>query len=329
MFSAVGRAAIGRAATRRVLLPSRLAASPSLATQFFCGPARTLSIAARLLSPAKAAVDEDGAPVTKKKRKSPVKKDPALKEETAAKKLAEKEAKEEAKKLQDATKKAALEKIGVFDTHELYQELHEAAMYKHEDLKRLPNSAFQVYLAECKAAGIPRELKQSWAIFHGFPSEKKEHYITIADQNKAANKKMKEEWALSLPVEAVYLANLARKRIAQIDSATGGKKRYSIIHDPRQPDGLSTAVGTYVQHRYADVKYDHNAGPDTMRAIINEWKNLPQEQKDELNEQTRQERAKQNAKLAEMKARALQWIIDERKQWPLLVADLFDKKSKS
>ncbi|KAG6057792.1 hypothetical protein E4U17_000920 [Claviceps sp. LM77 group G4] len=326
MFSAVGRAAIGRAATRRVLLPSRLAASPSLATQFFCGPARTLSIAARLLSPAKAAVDDDGAPVTKKKRKSAAKKEPAVKKETAAKKQAKEEAKE-AKKQQDATKQKAIGKIGALG--ELYQELQEAALNKPQDLKRLPNSAFQVYVAECKAAGSATELTKSWTTFHDLPSEKKEHYIAIAEQNKAANRKMKEEWALSLPVEVIYLANLARKRIAQLDSVPGEKKRALSILDPRQPIGLPTTVGTYVQHRYADLKYDHNAGPDTMRAIVSEWKDLPQEQKDELHELNKEERAKQSAKLAEIKAKALQWIIDERKQWPHLVADLFDKKSKS
>lgn len=132
-----------------------------------------------------------------------------------------------------------------------------------------------------------------------------------------------------MPVEAVYLANLARKRIAQIDAAAGEKKRCLIIHDPRQPDGLPTAVGTFVKHRYPEAKYDHNAGPDTIRAIVDEWKNLPQEQKAELSELNKQERVKQSARLAEVKAKALQWIIDERKHWPNLVTDLFEKKSKS
>ncbi|KAG5941991.1 hypothetical protein E4U59_001437 [Claviceps monticola] len=309
MFSAVGRAAIGRAATQRIVLPSRPAASPGLATQFFCRPARTLSIAARLLSPEKAAVDEDGAPVTKKKRKSAAKKDPA----------AEKEA---------ATKKKARETIEELGAQELYQELCKAALLKPDDLKLLPSSSFQVFLSKCKAAGEVHGLKLSWAKYHDLSPEEKENYAATAGKNKVANKKLKEEWALSLPVEVVYLANLARKRIAQIHLTHGVNKRLLIIHDPRQPDGLPTAMGTYVKHRYPDTKYDHNAGPDTIRAIANDWRNLPQEQKAELIELNQQERVKQSATLAEVRAKALQWIIDERKNWPNLVTDLFDKKSK-
>ncbi|KAG5916800.1 hypothetical protein E4U61_003306 [Claviceps capensis] len=310
MFSAVGRAAIGRAATRRVVLTSRPAASPGLATQFFCGPARTLSIAARLLSPAKAAVDEDGAPVTKKKRKPAAKKDPA----------AEKEA---------ATKKKALGKIEELDARALYRELYEAALLKPDDLKLLPNSGFQVYLSKCKAAGAVHDLRLSWAVYHDLSPEEKENYAAIAEENKVANKKLREEWTLSMPVEVVYLANLARKRIAQIDSTDDKKKRCFTIHDPRQPDGLPTTVGTFVKRRYSENKYDHNPGPDTIRAIAAEWRNLPQEQKAELHELNKQERVKQSARLTEVKTKALQWIINERKHWPNLVSDLFEKKSKS
>ncbi|KAG5993675.1 hypothetical protein E4U52_001780 [Claviceps spartinae] len=326
MFSAVGRAAIGRASTRRVLLPSRPAASPGLATQFFCGPARTLSIAARLLSPAKAAVDEDGAPVIKKKRKSPAKKDPEAKKEAAA---AKKEAakRETAKKLQTETKKKALEKIEELGDRVLYRELKEAALLKPDDLKLLPNSGFQVYLAECKAAGTSHDLRESWPIYHDLPIEEKERLTAVAEENKAANKKMKEEWILSQPAEVIYLANLARKRMAQIDSTPGEKKRCALIHDSRQPDGLPTAVGAYIKQRYPDVKYDHNAGPDTISALASEWKNLPQEQKAEISELNKQERVKQSAKLVEIKGKALQWIINERKHWPNLVTDLFEKKS--
>ncbi|KAG6118624.1 hypothetical protein E4U13_008383 [Claviceps humidiphila] len=332
MFSTVGRAAIGRASTRRVLLPNRPAASPGLATQFFCGPARTLSIAARLLSPAKAAVDEDGAPVTKKKRKSPAKKDPEAKKEAAAakKEAAKKEAavkKEVAKKLQAETKKKALEQIEELGDRVLYRELKEAALLKPDDLKLLPNSAFQVYLAECKAAGNSHDLKESWPIYHDLTIEEKERLAAIAQENKVANKKIKEEWILSQPAEVIYLANLARKRMAQIDSTSGEKKRCMIIHDSRQPDGLPTAVGAFIRQRYPDVKYDHNAGPDTIRALASEWRNLPEEQKAEFSELNKQERVKQSARLAEMKGKALQWIIKERKHWPNLVTDLFEKKS--
>ncbi|KAG5967088.1 hypothetical protein E4U58_002323 [Claviceps cyperi] len=307
MFLAVGRAAVERAAARRVLLPSRPAASPSLATQFFCGPARTLSIAARLLSPAKAAVDEDGAPVTTKKRKSA--------------------AKNEATKKEAADKKKALEKIEKFRKNELYRELSEAALLRPADLKLLPNSGFKVYLAKRKAARSTHGLMVSWDMYHDLPSEEKEHFAAIAEKNKVVNKKLKKEWALSLPAQVVFLANLARKRMAQIKSTPGEKKRCLIIHDPRQPRRPCTVVGTFVKHRYPEIKYDHDAGPDTICAIANDWRNLSEEQKAELNELNKQERVVQNTKLTEMRDKALQWIIEEGKHWPNLVADLFEKKS--
>lgn len=90
----------------------------------------------------------------------------------------------------------------------------------------------------------------------------------IAASNKDANQETRRDWIESYPPEAIYTANLARRRLAK----KLNKSRVFVIHDERLPKRSGNAYTEFVKSRFA---YANEGTPaETFKAVAQEWKGL-------------------------------------------------------
>jgi hypothetical protein len=93
-----------------------------------------------------------------------------------------------------------------------------------------------------------------------------------AAANREATKADRLAWVESEPIENIYLANLARRRIGR---ATG--KRVHLITDHRIPKHPGNAFTLYIKARKDPS--DQRDVRDRIKALAVEWHNLPPAEK--------------------------------------------------
>jgi hypothetical protein len=93
------------------------------------------------------------------------------------------------------------------------------------------------------------------------------------------------------------MANLARRRL----SRKLGKNRTYLIHDDRQPKRAATPFTLFIKERYHTVSED--SGRDTFRVIGQEWKSLPESEKDKYRSVAKQEAEKSHEQLKDLRTK--------------------------
>ncbi|KIE01899.1 HMG box protein, partial [Metarhizium majus ARSEF 297] len=297
---------IGRAAARRVLLPSRTAAS-KLTTQLPHGSvayrlpnaltllvaARPMTVSACMLSPAKTSGSKTKRTSTATKEKKTKKK--TTKKASAVKKKTKKAAapKRKTKKVLTPEEK---EKADL-------RELKKMALLKRPT--QLPESAWAVYVTNNIGAGegkVTERIKEVSSRFAGLSESEKEGLKSTAQSNHDANKNTRQQWVESYPVEAIYIANIARRRIARKTD----KSRLYLIHDERLPKRARSAYALFIKSRFSQVNSQSGSSTaqDTFRAMSEEWRSMSESEKQPFEEAAASEVEKSAALFKELKEKA-------------------------
>ncbi|KAK9439334.1 High mobility group, HMG1/HMG2 [Metarhizium brunneum] len=298
--------AIGRAAARRVLLPSRTAASKH-ATQLPHGSvayrlpnaltllvaARPMTVSAWMRSPAKTSGSKTKRTSTATKEKKTKK--TTTKKASAAKKKTKKAAapKRKTKKVLTPEEK---EKADL-------RELKKMALLKRPT--QLPESAWAVYVTNNIGAGegkVTERIKEVSSRFAGLSESEKEGLKSTAQSNHDANKNTRQQWVESHPVEAIYIANIARRRIARKTN----KSRLYLIHDERLPKRARSAYALFIKSRFSQVNSQSGSSTaqDTFRAMSEEWRSMSESEKQPFEEAAASEVEKSAALFKELKEKA-------------------------
>lgn len=299
--------AIGRVAARR-------APVPKLTTRLLQGPAnrpnalpfaaaRPLVISTWMRSP------EKGAPPTGSKAKKTTAATDKKKTKPATKKKAKKPAtkKKKAKKAKKpaakATKKPKKELTPEEKDKADLKELKKMALLKGPAL--LPDSGWSVYVADNVAAGqgkVTDQIKQVAEKYTRLSEPEKERLKAIAATNNTANKENRQKWIESFPPEAIYMANIARRRIARkLD-----KSRIYLIHDDRQPKRARTSFTLFIKSRFPQVNSGMASGTaqDAFRAMSEEWRSLSESDKQSFKDEAAKEAETSQVLLKDIKEKA-------------------------
>lgn len=115
------------------------------------------------------------------------------------------------------------------------------------------------------------------------------------------NKEVETAWVRSYPIEAIYLANLARGRLQR-----RLKKRYPLLPDDRQPKHPQNVMSLFVKSRYAELGRSNPSG--AFASISREWRALSEAEKQEWRARTQAGRPQHDAELKALKERARAYL---------------------
>lgn len=96
---------------------------------------------------------------------------------------------------------------------------------------------------------------------------------SVGNSNKIANQETKKNWIQSFPPEAIYTANLARRRLARKTD----KGKIYLIHDDRLPHRSGNAFTLYLKEQYSLIGAEK--ATDAMKTISGQWKSLSPSEK--------------------------------------------------
>ncbi|KAL7824233.1 hypothetical protein V8C26DRAFT_385355 [Trichoderma gracile] len=275
------------AAARRVLASSGAAApwqqfsglaTRALVLRLAAPSVRTISLSATMRSPAAKAT---AAKKTTTKAKSS---GTTTKKSTTSKKAAKPKAKKPAKKAvkkKAATKKPKAAKKKKVLTDEQKERLEVRKLKQMALLKGptfLPETAWSVYMVDNmrgSTGGDPLgdKVKALATSFKNLPAAEKERLTAIGNSNKIANQEAKKRWIESFPPEAIYTANLARRRLAR---KTDKSKLY-LLHDERLPHRGGSGFTLYIKEQFSQTGAD--TAKDAMRAMSERWKSMSDDEK--------------------------------------------------
>lgn len=103
-----------------------------------------------------------------------------------------------------------------------------------------------------------------------------------AQENKEANKQALKAWIESHSVEVIYMANLARRRLARKSG-----KQATLLHDERMPKLAPSAYSLFVQARHDQVSEGGVPPRDIFRKLGHEWTQLSEAEKQQYEEAAR------------------------------------------
>ncbi|KAF3077112.1 hypothetical protein CFAM422_000597 [Trichoderma lentiforme] len=265
------------AALRRVLISSGAAApwrqstglaARALVLRLATPSVRTISISASMRSPAAKSTTSKSKSKTsakksttkktaKPKAKKPVKK--AVKKKVAAKK----------------PKKAVKKKLTPEQKEKAeIKKLKEMSLLKGPTL--LPETAWNVYLVDNIRGSSGSAIERAKALstsFKNLTETEKERLASVGNSNKIANQETKKNWIQSFPPEAIYTANLARRRLARKTD----KGKIYLIHDDRLPHRSGNAFTLYLKEQYSQIGAEK--ATDAMKTISGQWKSLSPSEK--------------------------------------------------
>ncbi|OAQ97632.1 hypothetical protein LLEC1_02018 [Akanthomyces lecanii] len=272
MLSLFSRAAAGRtlsaaaaSATSKIVVPV-FAATPRV--RRLAPIARSFSASAWIRFPA--ATDPTGKP----KKKSAAKKKPVAKKKSAAKKKPAAKKKKAAAKKKPAAKKKKVLTPEQKQKKELTQ-LRKMALPKPP--KGKPANVWTVYLADNVSSGsgvaLGDKVKDISAQFKNLSEQDKARLNERAQENAEANKKALTQWIESYPAEVIYMANLARRRLARKLE----KKRLTLLHDDRLPKAAPSAYSLFIKSHHDQVSA--SSPTDAFRQLAQQWKSLSESEK--------------------------------------------------
>ncbi|KAK3182222.1 hypothetical protein K4F52_006399 [Lecanicillium sp. MT-2017a] len=282
MLSFIGRTAARRALSATTVTSSakigQVVAPRAVSVRRLAPVARSFTASAWVRFPAAAAkgTKKTGAKKTATKKK-------ATKKKAAPKKKAKK-----AKKPLTAEEKEKAE----------IRELRKMSLSKGPDLK--PESAWAVYVSQNVTSGgqtLVEQVKGISASFKSLSDFEKTRLQDVAQDNQAMNKETRRRWVESYPPEAIYMANLARRRL----SRKLNKRRTHLIHDDRLPKRAATPYTLFLKERYHTVSQD--SAQETFRVVGQEWKSLPDSEKTKYREVAQQEAGKSREQLKTLRSK--------------------------
>ncbi|PTB69871.1 hypothetical protein BBK36DRAFT_151548 [Trichoderma citrinoviride] len=278
----------GLGAARRVLTSSGAAApwhqfsglaARALVLRLAAPSVRTISLSASMRSPAAKATSASKSTTkktTKPKSSSTTKKSTAKK---AAKPKAKKPAKKAVKKKAAAKKPKAAKKKTLTDEQ---KERLEIRKLKQMSLLKgptaLPETAWSVYMVDNLRGGtggdaLGDKVKALSTSFKNLPESEKERLAAIGNSNKIANQEAKKKWIESFPPEAIYTANLARRRLARKTDKT----KIYLLHDERLPHRTGSGFTLYIKQNFGQSGAD--SATDAMRTMSERWRSLSPDEK--------------------------------------------------
>lgn len=87
--------------------------------------------------------------------------------------------------------------------------------------------------------------------------------------NQVTNQQRRQAWIESLPYEAIYMANRARRQLARKLK----KGRVYLLHDERLPKRANGPCSLFIKSRYRELS-DSGSGQDIFRTAATEWNAL-------------------------------------------------------
>ncbi|KFY26641.1 hypothetical protein V493_03972 [Pseudogymnoascus sp. VKM F-4281 (FW-2241)] len=284
MFSAIGRAAIGRVgggrSTARVPQQiQRVQIGRNALQSDFQGRALVILPSSRLYSASTtkpASTDKPAkkraSTTTKKATEKPAAKKPkALTEKQQEKK----EADAVKAKLQAQKKK---EKKTVEDGKTKIRELKAKILTPP---KRLSATAWKVFHVEAVAENPGKSIgdvaKDASARYQSLDASTRERYNQIANTNKSANDASYEAWLASLSPQQIYESNHAQQRLKQLGLIRSGKQLK--IDDPRIPKRPSSSYILFVKERYTSGDFKGIPSTEAAKLLAQEYKALSESEK--------------------------------------------------
>ncbi|OBT60370.1 hypothetical protein VE03_10182, partial [Pseudogymnoascus sp. 23342-1-I1] len=293
MFSAIGRAAIGRIAggrsTARVprqIQRVQVAQSGRNGLQSdFQGRALVILPSSRLYSASATEPASTDKPAKKRATKNKFVKKPAtgkkLKELTE-KQREKKDAAAVRLKLQQQKTK---EKKVVEDGKTKIRELKAKVLTPP---KRLPATAWTVLHVESvlQSPGVPLgELaKDASARYKTLDASTREHYNQKANANKATNDASYEAWLASLSPQQIYDSNHAQQRLKQLGLIRA--RKHLQIDDPRIPKRPLSSYIFFVKERYTSGDFKGISPVETTKILAQEYKALSESEKKQYETQS-------------------------------------------
>ncbi|KFY40848.1 hypothetical protein V495_05229 [Pseudogymnoascus sp. VKM F-4514 (FW-929)] len=288
MFSAIGRAAIGRIGGGRstarvpqhiqraqVTQSARNGLQPEIQ-----GRALVILLSSKRLYSASATKPASAAKPAKKRASTTTKK--------AAKKPAAKKPKALTEKQQEK-KTAAGIKAKLQAQKKKDRKVVEDGKAKIRELKakiltppkRLPATAWTVLHVDSvlESPGVPLgELaKEASARYKSLDASTREHYNQKASANKATNDASYEAWLASLSPQQVYESNHAQQRLKQLGLIKPGK--HLKIDDPRIPKRPLSSYILFVKERYNSGDFKGINSVEAARILAQEFKGLSESEK--------------------------------------------------
>ncbi|OBT75240.1 hypothetical protein VF21_05659 [Pseudogymnoascus sp. 05NY08] len=290
MFSAIGRAAIGRIgggrSTARVpqqIQRVQITQSGKNALQSeFQGRALVILSSKRLYS---AAATKPTKPTSDK----PAKKSASTTTKKAVKKPAAKKAKKELTEKQQEKKEASAIRAKELAQKKKDRKVVEDGKAKIRELKAkvltppksLPATAWTVLHVESVSQnpGVPLgELaKDASARYKTLDPSARETYNQKANANKAANDASYEAWLASLSPQQIYDSNHAQQRLKQLGLIKQGK--HLKIDDPRIPKRPLPAYIHFVKERYTSGDFKGLSPVEAAKILAQEYKALSESEK--------------------------------------------------
>ncbi|KFY73653.1 hypothetical protein V499_06275 [Pseudogymnoascus sp. VKM F-103] len=290
MFSAIGRAAIGRIgggrSTARVpqqIQRVQITQSGKNALQSeFQGRALVILSSKRLYS---ASTTKPAKPASDK----PAKKGASTTTKKAVKKPAAKKAKKELTEKQQEKKEADAVRAKVQAQKKKERKVVEDGKAKIRELKakvltppkQLPATAWTVLNSESisQNPGLPLAelVKDAAARYKTLDTSTRETYNQKANANKASNDASYEAWVASLSPQQIYDSNHAQQRLKHLGLIRPGK--HLKIDDPRIPKRPLPAYILFVKERYASGDFKGISPVEAAKVLAQEFKALSESEK--------------------------------------------------
>ncbi|PNY28351.1 Uncharacterized protein TCAP_01721, partial [Tolypocladium capitatum] len=205
-----------------------------------------------------------------------------------------------------APKKAKKKKVLTPEEKEKSElrELKKMALLKGPTL--LPDSAWSVYVSENLSSGqgsLTDKIKEVASSFGELSESMKDSLRTTAQSNQVTNKQTRQQWVESHPPEAIYMANIARRRLGR----KLNKSRVYLIHDTRLPKRAGTPYTLFIKARFQGASDGGSASAqDAFRAMSSEWKAMSEADKKPFHDMAEAElqKSSESLKLLKDKARA-------------------------
>ncbi|KAF4122544.1 HMG (high mobility group) box [Geosmithia morbida] len=238
-------------------------------------------------------------------------KEKKTKKKAAAKKAAAKKpaAKKPATKKKAVAKKPAQKKKAAKPPTPEQQEKAEIKELKRRALLKLaPKTAavrpWNIFVAEKMPAERARTSTMGDAIravkaeFDGLSYSEMQRLESQAAANKEANEAAYKAWIVSLPVDVVYLANRARRRLARLVK----DKRFPKLVDDRLP---RTPRNPFVQYIQSEATFPAGRPvTDSFRDAATAWKSLPDYEKRRFEDQYAADKNTYDTEMTAIRAQA-------------------------
>ncbi|RDA93124.1 hypothetical protein CP533_4066 [Ophiocordyceps camponoti-saundersi (nom. inval.)] len=172
-----------------------------------------------------------------------------------------------------------------------------------------PPWPWTVYVAENMQKGTSEsnkdKLNKLYARYAKLSPAEKQTLEARAAANREWNERERVRWVKSYPVEVVYLANLARRRLVRIT-----KRNRTYIHDDRQPKRPAGAFPLFVRDRHSSIKT--SSSTETLVELQHQWKSMSDAEKKPWKDEADAQRVRCKGQFDNFTAKARKYWLDNK-----------------